>query len=102
MHWAPSEVVTVPTEPLQTSPVTKLTLSPPPAMYAGTLTAVLAIPTYEKPVDTLADLPPAYQDGFAVGTLKDSSTEFLFRVGLFTYINQYNFEFFSQLTLYSE
>ncbi|KAK3867483.1 hypothetical protein Pcinc_027053 [Petrolisthes cinctipes] len=49
------------------------------AMYAGTLTAVLAIPTFEKPVDSLTDLPLASLDGFAVGTLKDSSTEFLFR-----------------------
>ncbi|KAK4325066.1 hypothetical protein Pmani_004337 [Petrolisthes manimaculis] len=45
----------------------------------GTLTAVLAIPTFEKPVDGLTDLPLAAVDGFAVGTLKDSSTEFLFR-----------------------
>lgn len=49
-------------------------------MYAGTLTAVLAIPAFEQPVDSLTDLPYASLDGFTVGTLKDSSTEFLFRV----------------------
>ncbi|XP_069994897.1 probable glutamate receptor [Penaeus vannamei] len=49
------------------------------AMYSGTLTAVLAIPAFEKPLDTLEDLPPAAEEGFKVGTLRASSTEFLFR-----------------------
>ncbi|XP_068225815.1 glutamate receptor ionotropic, delta-1-like [Palaemon carinicauda] len=49
------------------------------AMYSGTLTAVLAIPTYEKPVDSLNDLPKAVAEGFTLGTVKDSSLEFLFK-----------------------
>ncbi|XP_045104339.1 glutamate receptor ionotropic, kainate 3-like [Portunus trituberculatus] len=49
------------------------------AMYSGTLTAVLAIPSFDQPVDSLTDLPAAVANGFAVGTLKASSTEFLFR-----------------------
>ncbi|XP_064080693.1 glutamate receptor ionotropic, delta-1-like [Macrobrachium nipponense] len=49
------------------------------ALYSGTLTAVLAIPAYEKPVDSLNDLPKAIKDGFTLGTVKDSSLEFLFK-----------------------
>ncbi|XP_050728574.1 glutamate receptor ionotropic, delta-1-like isoform X1 [Eriocheir sinensis] len=49
------------------------------AMYSGTLTAVLVIPSFNPPVDALTDLPAAAARGFAVGTLKASSTEFLFR-----------------------
>ncbi|XP_042224437.1 uncharacterized protein LOC121868195 [Homarus americanus] len=49
------------------------------AFYAGILTAVLTVPVFEKPVDSLADLPLAAGEGFAIGTLKDSSTETLFR-----------------------
>ncbi|XP_063866159.1 glutamate receptor ionotropic, kainate 5-like [Scylla paramamosain] len=49
------------------------------AMYSGTLTAVLAIPSFDRPVDSLTDLPAAVANGFSVGTLKASSTEFLFR-----------------------
>ncbi|XP_068229235.1 glutamate receptor-like [Palaemon carinicauda] len=49
------------------------------AMYSGTLTAYLAIPTFEPPIDSLTDLPMAARDGFTIGTLKASSTEHLFR-----------------------
>ncbi|XP_071542916.1 glutamate receptor ionotropic, delta-2-like, partial [Panulirus ornatus] len=49
------------------------------AMYAGVLTAVLAVPVFEKPVDSLSDLPASAGNGFIIGTLKDSSTEVLFR-----------------------
>ncbi|XP_066960828.1 glutamate receptor ionotropic, delta-1-like [Macrobrachium rosenbergii] len=49
------------------------------ALYSGTLTAVLAIPAYEKPVDSLNDLPKAIKDGYTLGTVKDSSLEFLFK-----------------------
>ncbi|XP_066976084.1 glutamate receptor ionotropic, kainate 3-like [Macrobrachium rosenbergii] len=49
------------------------------AMYSGTLTAYLAIPAFEPPIDSLTDLPKAARDGFTIGTLKASSTESLFR-----------------------
>ncbi|XP_069954487.1 glutamate receptor ionotropic, delta-2-like isoform X2 [Cherax quadricarinatus] len=49
------------------------------ALYSGTLTAVLAIPAYEKPIDGLVDLPKAVAQGFTVGTVSDSSLEFIFK-----------------------
>ncbi|XP_068202866.1 glutamate receptor ionotropic, delta-2-like [Palaemon carinicauda] len=49
------------------------------ALYSGTLTAVLAIPTFETPIDSLEDLPRAVKDGFAIGVMEDSSNELLFR-----------------------
>ncbi|KAK7085659.1 hypothetical protein SK128_020696, partial [Halocaridina rubra] len=50
-------------------------------LYGGTLTAVLAVPSYEKPIDSLWDLLEAikkydYKPVVAYGT----SNEFVFRV----------------------
>ncbi|XP_068229817.1 glutamate receptor ionotropic, delta-2-like [Palaemon carinicauda] len=50
------------------------------ALYSGMLTAVLAIPTYETPIDSLTDLPRAVKDGFVVGVMGDSSNENVFKV----------------------
>ncbi|XP_069164789.1 probable glutamate receptor [Procambarus clarkii] len=49
------------------------------ALYSGTLTAVLASPTYEKPIDGLVDLPKAAAEGYTIGTTSDSSLEFIFK-----------------------
>ncbi|XP_068220145.1 glutamate receptor ionotropic, delta-2-like [Palaemon carinicauda] len=50
------------------------------ALYSGTLIAVLAIPSYEKPVDSLTDLPWAVlQEGYTLGTSRMSMMEFLFK-----------------------
>ncbi|XP_068239646.1 probable glutamate receptor isoform X3 [Palaemon carinicauda] len=49
------------------------------ALYSGMLTAVLAIPAYETPIDSLEDLPRATKEGFTVGTLEGSSYETLFK-----------------------
>ncbi|XP_071526270.1 uncharacterized protein [Panulirus ornatus] len=43
------------------------------ALYSGTLTAVLAIPAFEKPIDSLHDLAQARQDGYTIGTVRDTS-----------------------------
>ncbi|XP_069193541.1 glutamate receptor ionotropic, delta-1-like [Procambarus clarkii] len=50
------------------------------ALYSGTLTAVLALPTYEKPIDGLVDLPKAVAEGYTIGTIGDTSLEFIFKV----------------------
>ncbi|XP_068239629.1 glutamate receptor ionotropic, delta-2-like isoform X4 [Palaemon carinicauda] len=49
------------------------------ALYSGMLTAVLAIPAYEIPIDFLRDLPRATKEGFTVGTLGGSSYETFFK-----------------------
>ncbi|XP_068204641.1 glutamate receptor ionotropic, delta-1-like [Palaemon carinicauda] len=49
------------------------------ALYSGTLTAFLAIPSYEKPIDNLNDLPRAVEEGFIVGTVKDTVIEYILR-----------------------
>nr|XP_045610743.1 glutamate receptor ionotropic, delta-1-like [Procambarus clarkii] len=49
------------------------------ALYSGTLTAVLALPTYEKPIDGLVDLPKAVAEGYTIGTISDTSLEFIFK-----------------------
>ncbi|XP_071512233.1 glutamate receptor ionotropic, delta-2-like [Panulirus ornatus] len=43
------------------------------ALYSGTLTAVLAITSYEKPIDSLHDLAQAHRQGFTLSTIRDSS-----------------------------
>ncbi|XP_064120826.1 glutamate receptor ionotropic, delta-2-like [Macrobrachium nipponense] len=50
------------------------------ALYSGMLTAVLAIPSYETPIDSLEDLPRAVKDGFVVGVMGDTSNEDVFKV----------------------
>lgn len=49
-------------------------------MYSGTLTAVLAIPALEKPIDSLHDLGQAHRDGYTISTIRDSSFEAAFKV----------------------
>ncbi|XP_064121561.1 glutamate receptor ionotropic, kainate 5-like [Macrobrachium nipponense] len=49
------------------------------ALYSGVLTAVLAVPSYETPIDSLSDLPRATKDGFTIGLLGGSSYEVLFK-----------------------
>ncbi|KAK7063204.1 hypothetical protein SK128_012461 [Halocaridina rubra] len=48
-------------------------------LYSSNLTAVLAIPVYEKPIDSLEDLPRAVEDGYYLATGKGTSMEALFR-----------------------
>ncbi|XP_066976609.1 glutamate receptor ionotropic, delta-2-like [Macrobrachium rosenbergii] len=50
------------------------------ALYSGMLTAVLAIPSYETPINSLEDLPRAVKDGFVVGVMRDTSNEDVFKV----------------------
>ncbi|XP_063852040.1 glutamate receptor ionotropic, delta-1-like [Scylla paramamosain] len=45
------------------------------AMYSGTLTAVLAIPAFDKPIDSLQQLAGAHRRGYTIGTTRDSSFE---------------------------
>ncbi|KAK4312201.1 hypothetical protein Pmani_016354 [Petrolisthes manimaculis] len=49
------------------------------ALYSGTLMAVLAVPSYETPVDSLWDLPAAVAQGFSVGFVKDTSIQYIFQ-----------------------
>ncbi|XP_068200308.1 uncharacterized protein [Palaemon carinicauda] len=49
------------------------------AMYSGMLTASLAIPAFEAPIDYLTDLPRAVKQGFDIGVYKDTTNELLFR-----------------------
>ncbi|XP_068227656.1 glutamate receptor ionotropic, delta-1-like [Palaemon carinicauda] len=49
------------------------------AVYSGMLTAVLSIPAFEKPIDSLLDLPKAVRDGYTLSVLKDTAVEMLFR-----------------------
>ncbi|KAK4324866.1 hypothetical protein Pmani_004516 [Petrolisthes manimaculis] len=41
--------------------------------------AVLAVPSYETPVDSLWDLPAAAAQGFSVGLVKDTSIQYIFQ-----------------------
>ncbi|XP_068229649.1 probable glutamate receptor [Palaemon carinicauda] len=49
------------------------------ALYSGTLTAVLAIPAYERPIDYLSDLPRAVDEGYTLTVTGDSTNEYIFR-----------------------
>ncbi|XP_071536859.1 glutamate receptor ionotropic, delta-2-like [Panulirus ornatus] len=49
------------------------------AIYSGTLTAALAVTTYEKPIDSLYDLAQAYQAGFTISTIKDTNYDTTFK-----------------------
>ncbi|XP_066988250.1 probable glutamate receptor isoform X2 [Macrobrachium rosenbergii] len=49
------------------------------ALYSGTLTAVLAIPAYEKPIDYLTDLRRARAEGYTISTTRDSTNEYIFK-----------------------
>ncbi|XP_071536863.1 glutamate receptor ionotropic, delta-2-like [Panulirus ornatus] len=49
------------------------------ALYSGTLTASLAIRTFEKPIDSLYDLAQAHQDGYTIGTIRDTNFDATFK-----------------------
>ncbi|XP_064099376.1 uncharacterized protein LOC135210403 [Macrobrachium nipponense] len=49
------------------------------ALYSGMLTAVLVKPSFEKPVNSLSDLPYAVQNGFTLVVSADTSDYFLFK-----------------------
>ena len=50
-------------------------------LYSGTLTAFLAIPVFEKPIDSLNDLLIASkEDGFSAMLMQFSSNEVIFKV----------------------
>ncbi|XP_071526280.1 glutamate receptor ionotropic, delta-2-like [Panulirus ornatus] len=48
-------------------------------MYSGTLTAALTVTAYEKPIDSLYQLAQAHQDGFIIGTTRDTNLETAFK-----------------------
>lgn len=51
------------------------------ALYGSTLTALLAVPSFEKPIDTILDVVDATEfDDFSIGTFKATSLELLFKV----------------------
>ncbi|KAG7170324.1 Glutamate receptor ionotropic, delta-2-like 21, partial [Homarus americanus] len=52
------------------------------ALYSGTLTAVLAIPAFEKPIDTLSDVLEATRHGFYPVVIKESSIDYMFKVSV--------------------
>ncbi|XP_071526287.1 glutamate receptor ionotropic, delta-1-like [Panulirus ornatus] len=43
------------------------------ALYSGTLTAVLAVTSFEKPIDSLHQLPEAHRNGYTIGAIRDTS-----------------------------
>ncbi|KAK7023358.1 hypothetical protein SK128_005254 [Halocaridina rubra] len=49
------------------------------ALYSGTLTAVLSVPSYETPIDSLADLLLATKEGFYPVVFRDASIHYLFK-----------------------
>ncbi|XP_070000312.1 glutamate receptor ionotropic, delta-2-like [Penaeus vannamei] len=48
------------------------------AVYSGTLTAVLAIPDFEDPIDSLSDILERASEGFYPVVLRESSVEYIF------------------------
>ncbi|XP_064120868.1 uncharacterized protein LOC135225510 isoform X2 [Macrobrachium nipponense] len=50
------------------------------ALYSGTLTAVLAVPAYEKPINSLQDLPQAVKRGMTLLVNGATTHEFIFKV----------------------
>ncbi|XP_069946498.1 uncharacterized protein [Cherax quadricarinatus] len=51
-------------------------------MYSGTLTAVLAVPSFEKPIDSLEQLRQAHHDGYTIATTRDSSFQDAFQTAV--------------------
>ncbi|KAK3894724.1 hypothetical protein Pcinc_001535 [Petrolisthes cinctipes] len=49
------------------------------ALYSGTLTAVLAIPAYERPLDTLSEILEATKQGLIPVIIRGSSFHYLFK-----------------------
>ncbi|XP_068246676.1 glutamate receptor ionotropic, delta-2-like [Palaemon carinicauda] len=49
------------------------------ASYSGMLTAVLAQPLFESPIESLLDLPKAVKEGFTLGVKAGTNIEFLFK-----------------------
>ncbi|XP_068228681.1 glutamate receptor ionotropic, delta-1-like [Palaemon carinicauda] len=48
-------------------------------LYSGMLTATLIIPSFEKPINSLTDLPMAIKDGFTIVVTDDTSDEYMFK-----------------------
>ncbi|XP_068228563.1 glutamate receptor ionotropic, delta-2-like [Palaemon carinicauda] len=48
-------------------------------LYSGMLTATLIKPSYEKPINSLTDLPGAVKDGFTLAMTADTIVEYMFR-----------------------
>lgn len=51
------------------------------ALYSGTLTAFLAIPEYERPIDSLSDVLEATKQGLIPVVIRESSVHYMFKVG---------------------
>ncbi|XP_066990697.1 uncharacterized protein [Macrobrachium rosenbergii] len=49
------------------------------ALYSGTLTAVLVVPAYEKPINSLQDLPQAVKRGMTLLVNGATTHEFIFK-----------------------
>ncbi|XP_068229109.1 glutamate receptor-like isoform X2 [Palaemon carinicauda] len=49
------------------------------ALYSGTLTAVFAVPSYEKPINSLEDLPKAVKRGLTLCVNGATTHEFIFK-----------------------
>ncbi|XP_064088894.1 glutamate receptor ionotropic, kainate glr-3-like [Macrobrachium nipponense] len=49
------------------------------ASYSGMLTAALAQPAFDEPVDSLKDLPKAVKEGFTLGVKAGTNIEYLFK-----------------------
>ncbi|XP_068201596.1 glutamate receptor ionotropic, delta-2-like [Palaemon carinicauda] len=49
------------------------------AHYAGLLTATLIIPAFEKPIDSLQDLPEAVASGFTLSVVGGTTNEYIFK-----------------------
>ncbi|XP_068249304.1 DNA ligase 4 [Palaemon carinicauda] len=49
------------------------------AMYSGTLTAFLSVPSYEKPIDSLSDILEATEKGFYPVIFREGSIDFLLK-----------------------
>lgn len=47
------------------------------------LIATLVTPSFEKPIDSLTDLPRAAKNGFTIGVIADSSSEYMFKVSIY-------------------
>ncbi|XP_066982739.1 glutamate receptor 1-like [Macrobrachium rosenbergii] len=49
-------------------------------LYSGTLTSFLVVPVYEKPIDSLQDLPRAVENGFTLTVIGDTLLEYVFKI----------------------
>ncbi|XP_066982740.1 glutamate receptor ionotropic, delta-2-like [Macrobrachium rosenbergii] len=49
-------------------------------LYSGTLTSFLVVPVYEKPIDSLQDLPRAVENGFTLTVSEGTLLEYAFKI----------------------